>query len=105
MGHMNAVGERIGKLQRIRHSVLPWQQQAITEVTSHAKRVAASIQTAIVDLRENQNRLFVSEYRDHLTAIANHSGDMKHTVDKFLDYEKTPKEALRLEYETELVGD
>jgi hypothetical protein len=30
---------------------------------------------------------------------------MKHTVDKFLDYEKTPKEALRLEYETELVGD
>jgi hypothetical protein len=105
MGHMNAVGERIGNLQQIRHSVLPWQQQAITEVNSHAKRVAASIQATIVDLRENQNRLFVSEYRDHLTTIANHSGDMKHTVDKFLDYEKTPKEAQLLQYEMELVGD
>ena len=93
MGHMNAVGERIGNLQRLRHSVLPWQQQAITEVNSHAKRVAASIQAALVDLRENQNRLFVSEYRDHLTTIADRSGDMKHAVDKFLDYEKTPKEA------------
>jgi hypothetical protein len=97
MDHMNAVGERISKLQRIRHFVLPWQQQAITEVNSHAKRVAASIQATIVDLRENQNRLFVSEYREHLTTIANHSGDMKHTVDKFLDYEKTPKEAQLLQ--------
>ena len=104
MGHMNAVGERIGKLQRIRHSLLPWQQQAITEVTSHAKRVAASIQTAIVDLRENQNRLFVSEYRDHLTTIANHSGDMKQTVDEFLDYEKTQQKLQDLQNELELGG-
>ena len=102
---MNVVGERIGNLQQMRHSVLPWQQRAITEVNSHAKRVAESIQAAIVDLRENQNRLFVSEYREHLTTIANHSGEMKHTVDKFLDYEKTPKEAQRLQYEMQLVGD
>ena len=105
MGHMNAVEERVGKLQQIRRFVLPWQQKAITEVTSHAKRVAASIQAAIVDLRENQNRLFVSEYREHLTTIEDRSGDMKYTVDKFLDYEKTPKEAQRLQYEMELVGD
>ena len=105
MGHMNAVEERIGKLQHIRHLVLPWQQQAITEVTSHARRVAASIQAAIVDLHENQNRLFVSKYRDHLTTIADRSGDMKYTVDKFLDYEKTPKEARRLQHEMKLVGD
>jgi hypothetical protein len=105
MGHMNAVEERVGKLQQIRRFVLPWQQKAITEVTSHAKRVAASIQAAIVDLRENQNRLFVSEYREHLTTIEDRSGDMKYTVDKFLDYEKTPKEAQRLQYEMELVRD
>jgi hypothetical protein len=105
MGHMNAVEERVGKLQQIRRFVLPWQQKAITEVTSHAKRVAASIQAAIVDLRENQNRLFVSEYREHLTTIEDRSGDMKYAVDKFLDYEKTPKEAQRLQYEMELVRD
>ncbi len=74
-------------------------------MTSHAKRVAASIQAAIVDLRENQNRLFVSEYREHLTTIEDRSGDMKYTVDKFLDYEKTPKEAQRMQYEMEFVRD
>ena len=104
-GHMNAVGDRINKLQHIRHFVLPWQQQAITEVTSHATQVAASIQAVIVHLRENQNRLFVSAYRDHLTTIANHSEDLKHTVDKFLDYEKTPKEVHRFQNELERAAD
>ena len=55
--HINAVGERTAELQRIQHAVLPWQQQAITEVTSHARQVAASIRAAIVHLRENQDRL------------------------------------------------
>jgi hypothetical protein len=103
--HISAVGERIAELQRIRLFVLPWQQQAIAEVTPHARHVAASIQAAIVHLRKNQNRLFVSEYREHLTTIANHSGDMKQTVDEFLDYEKTPKEVHRLHAESDLAGD
>jgi len=80
-GHINAVGQRIAELQQIRDSVLPWQQQAISEVTSHAAQVAASTQAAIVHLRESQ-------YREHLTTIADRSGDMKQTVDKFLNYEK-----------------
>lgn len=104
-GHINAVGERIAELQQIRHTALPWQQLAITEVTSHAAQVAASTQAAIVHLRENQNRLFVSEYRDHLATIAGRSGDMKETVDKFLDYEKTQQKFQQLQNELELAGD
>jgi hypothetical protein len=104
-GHISAVGERIAELQHIRLFVLPWQRQAIIEVTGHAAQVAGSIQAAIVHLRENQNRLFVSEYRDHLTTIADRAGQMKQTVDKFLDYEKTPKEVQWLQNELELAGD
>jgi signal transduction histidine kinase len=111
-GHINAVGERLTELQDMRHAVLPWQQQAIDQVAAHAEQVAASTQAAIVHLRENQNRLFVSEYRDHLTTIANSSGDMKQTVDKFLDYEKAQnnyeeaqQKFLQLENELELAGD
>jgi hypothetical protein len=104
-GHINAVGERTAELQRIRHAVLPWQQQAITEVTSHAAQVAASTQAAIVHLRENQNRLLVSEYRDHLRTIAGRSEDMKQTVDKFLDYEKAQQKFQQLQKELELAGD
>ena len=103
-GHTNAVSDRIVELQRIRHDVLPWQQQAITEVTSHAAKVATSTQAAITHLRENQSRLFVSEYTDHLTTIGDHSEDMKQTVDKFLDYEKTSQKFQRLQNELELVG-
>jgi hypothetical protein len=104
-GHINAVGERIAELQQIGHAVLPWQQQAITEVTSHAAKVAASTQAAIVHLRENQNSLFGSEYRDHLTTIADSSADMKQTVGKFLDYEKAHQKFHQLQNELELAGD
>ena len=103
-GHINAVGDRIAELQQIRYAVLPWQQRAITEVTSHAAQVAASTQAAIVHLRENQNRLFVSEYRDHLTTIADRSGDMKQTVDKFLDYEEAQQKLDRFKGELEIKG-
>jgi hypothetical protein len=84
-GHINAVGERVAKLQHICRLLHRWQQQAITEVTSRATRVEASIQAAIAHLRENQNRLLVKEYRDHLMTIEDRSEDMKQTVDEFLD--------------------
>ena len=103
--HINAIGERTAELQRISYAVLPWQQQAIPEVTAHAAQVAASTQAAIVYLRENQNRLFVSEYRDHLTTIADRSEDMKQTVDKYLDYEKAQQKFQKLQNELELSGD
>jgi hypothetical protein len=102
--HINAVGERTAELQRIAYAALPWQQQAITEVTAHAAQVANSTQAAIVHLRENQNRLFVSEYREHLTTIANRSEDMKQTVDKFLDYQKTQRKFQELQNELELAS-
>jgi hypothetical protein len=104
-GHINAVGERTAELQRIRNAILPWQQQAINEVTSHAAQVAASTQAAILYLNENQRWLFASEYRDHLTTIADRSGDMKQTVDKFLDYEKAQQKFQQLQKELELAGD
>jgi hypothetical protein len=103
-GHINAVGERTAELQQIRYAVLPWQQQAITEVTSHAAKVAASTQAAIVYLNENQSRLLVSEYGDHLTTITDSSQDLKQTVDKFLDYEKTQRKLQQLQNELEFGG-
>ena len=104
-GHINAVGERTAELQKISDSVLPWQQKAISEVTSHAAQVAASTQAAIVHLRENQNRLLAPEYRDHLMTIADHSGDMKQTVDKYLDYQKAQERFQQLQNELQLAGD
>ena len=94
--HINAVGRHTAQLQVIRHGVLPWQQQAINEVTSHAAELAASTEVAISHLRENRNRLFVPDYRAQLATIADHSEEMKQTVDKFLDYEKAQRKVQRL---------
>jgi chromosome condensin MukBEF complex kleisin-like MukF subunit len=102
--HINVVGEHIAELQATRQDILPWQQQAINKVTSHAAQVATSAQAAISQLQENRNRLFVSEYRDQLTAIANHSEDMKEAVDEFLDYEKSQRKLQQLEDKLELAG-
>jgi signal transduction histidine kinase len=102
--HINAIGERTAELQQIRYAVLPWQEQAITEVTFHAARVAASTQAAIVYLNENQGRRFVPEYRDYLTTIADSSEDMNQTVDKFLDYEKTQQKLQDLQNDLDLGG-
>jgi hypothetical protein len=103
--HINAVGERTAELQRIQPSVLPWQQQAITEVTSHAVQVAASTQAAIVQLNENRNSVYLPEYRDHVTTLADRSAHMKQAVDKFLAYQKTHQRMQQLERELELSGD
>ena len=103
-GHINAIGERTAELQQIRYAVLPWQEQAITEVTFHAAQVAASTQAAIVYLNENQGRHFVPEYRGHLTTIADSSEDMKQAVDRFLDYEKTQQKLQDLQNGLDLGG-
>jgi hypothetical protein len=102
--HINAVGERIAELQRIRDSVLPWQQQAITEVTTHTAQVAASTQAAIVQLNDNRNSPLLSEYRDHLRTIEDSSAAMKERVDKYLNYEKAQQKFQQLSNELELEG-
>jgi len=103
--HINAVGKRTAELQQIRHTVLPSQQQAITQVSSLAAQVAASTEAAILYLNKNQRWLFAPEYRDHLKTIADRSEDMEQTVDKFVDYERDQQKFQQLEKNLELDGD
>ena len=103
-GHINAVGERTAELQQIQHAVPPRQQQAITEVTTHAVQVAASTEAAIDQLNENRNSVYRPEYRDHLVTIADHSENMQQVVDKFFAYEKTQQQIQRLQRELESSG-
>jgi hypothetical protein len=103
--HINSIGDRTAELQRIQSATLPWQQQAIREVTSHAAKVANSTQAAIVYLNDNHRLLFAPEYKDQVTSIADSSQNMKQTVDKFLEYEKAKQKFQRLQTELELSVD
>jgi hypothetical protein len=103
--HINSIGDRTAELQRIQGATLPWQQQAIREVTSHAANVANSTQSAILFLNANHRQLFAPEYKDHVTTIAESSQNVKQSVDKFLDYEKAQREFQRMQKQLELYVD
>jgi len=103
-GHINSVGKHLAELQQVQTHVAPWQKQAIAELTNHVTQMANRTEAAIVHLRENQNRLFVQEYRDHLSTIADRSEMMKETVDKFLDFERTQQKLQVLRNELEIAG-
>jgi hypothetical protein len=100
--HINIIGVRLDELQRMRQVMPAWQQQAAAETYAHALQVAASTEAAITHLRENQERVFAPAYQGHLRSIAGSSENLKQTVDKFLQYEKSQQQLQRLQRELEL---
>jgi hypothetical protein len=102
--HVNEVTAQVIELQRIQDKVAPWQRRAIAEVAAHAAQLATTTEAAILHLRENRDRLFVEEYRDHLMTIADRSELLKETVDKYLDLEKTQQRLDQLKDELGRTG-
>ncbi len=100
--HINTIGVHLDELQRMRQVMPAWQQQATAEAYAQALQVAASTEAAITHLRENQERVFAPAYQGHLRSIAGSSENLKQTVDKFLQYEKSQQQLQRLQRELEL---
>lgn len=94
---INAVGERVQRLQAISHVVAPWQQEAIDSVRPIAVTLAARAEAAIRHLNDNQNYLWSETYQDHLTMLATRAGQMKKSVALHLELAETQEklEALR----------
>jgi hypothetical protein len=87
--HINAIGERLQRLQAIRHATAPWQQQAIDSVVPVATHLAARTEAAIHHLNENPNHLWAPAYREHLTTIADRADQMRKSVDLHLELAST----------------
>lgn len=94
---VNAVGERVQRLQAIRHALLPWQQEAVDSVMPMAKVVASRTEAAIRHLNDNRNHLWSETYQDHLKTLASQAGRMKQSVGVHLELAETQDklEALR----------
>jgi hypothetical protein len=94
---VNAVGERIQRLQAIRHVLLPWQQEAVDSVTLRATDVASRTEAAIRHLNDNRNQLWSETYQDHLKTLASQASLMKHSVGVHIELAETQDklEALR----------
>ena len=87
--HINSIGQRLERLQAIRHVAAPWQQRAIDSIVPVAVEVAASTQAAIVHLNESPNHLWAPVYTGHLNSIADRAELMKQTVDVHLELTNT----------------
>jgi uncharacterized coiled-coil DUF342 family protein len=94
--HINAIGNRLKNLQAIRSTAAPWQQQAIESIVPVATQLAARTEAAINHLNENRGYRFAPEYTDHLRTIADHSDQLKESVNVFLEMASTQEKLDRL---------
>ena len=101
---VNEAGKIISELQSIQHGALPWQQQAIARIHPLALDLAKHTSEAIAYLADNQNRLFVPEYREHLAAISDRATEMRTTVNNFVDYGAARQQAQTLGQKLEIAG-
>jgi hypothetical protein len=101
---INEAGLMIKQLQDMRHAVAPWQQRAIDRIHPVALQLADHTEAAIEHLNEYQGSLWMPEYTERLTSIADHASDMKATVDNFVDYGKTQQKIQDLQNELELAS-
>jgi uncharacterized protein YaaR (DUF327 family) len=86
--HINQIGDRLDRLQKLQPEVAPW-QQAIEQIVPVAAQVAAHTEAAINHLSDNRTYLFAPVYREHLTSIANRSAELKNSVDLFVEFSHT----------------
>ena len=83
--NINAIGDRLERLQTIRHTALPWQQQAIDSIVPVAANLATHVGAAIHHLNQNPSHLWAPTYREHLKTMADRADQMKQSVDLHLD--------------------
>jgi hypothetical protein len=102
--HINTMGEKLNRLQAIRHLVTPWQQEAIDSVVPPAVILATHTEAAIEHLNDRRNNLWHPDYTDHLRSISNRSVQVKEAVNLHLEMADTQDKLERLQERTNALG-
>lgn len=100
--HINRAGDLLREMEGIRSGLAPWQRQAVDRVVPVAAALAQRTEAVITHLRENPHAIRVAEYRDHVSAVWDHSEDMRQSVRDFLDYGETRDNLNELEQRLEM---
>jgi DNA repair exonuclease SbcCD ATPase subunit len=86
---INKIGETIQKLQNMRSSASPWQQEAIDRIIPVAQKLASNTSAAIEHLNRSPKRLQDPEYRQYLKQNAEAARQLSSMVRDFVEYGKT----------------
>jgi len=101
---INEIGERLERLQSIRHAAEPWHSQAIDSIVPVAVNLAGSTESAIQYLKENRNRLWSPAYTGHLNSISERADQVKEYVDLHLEMASTQNKLEQLQGKAALIG-
>ena len=99
--HINAMGEKLDRLQEIHSLIAPWQQKAVERVMPNAVALAVHTEEAVAYVNEHQGRLWVPSYTYRVSAMSKHAEEIGMSVGSFLDYAKTSDRLKGLERQIE----
>lgn len=98
--HVNNIGKTIEKLQTLRSSAAPWQQEAIDRIIPVARKLASNTTAAIAHL--SPQRLQDPQYQQYLKSNAEAASQLSSMVKDFVEYGKTRSTLEALERRLEL---
>jgi len=93
-GDINAMGEKLDRLQEIHSMIAPWQQRAMERIMPNA--------VALADHTEGAT--WTIPYTDRISAMSDQAETIKSSVSAFLDYAKTSDRLEGLERQIEYGG-
>lgn len=100
--HVNNIGKTIEKLQTLRSSAAPWQQEAIDRIIPVARKLASNTTAAIAHRNKSPQRLQDPQYQQYLKSNAEAASQRSSMVKDFVEYGKTRSTLEALERRLEL---
>jgi cytochrome c-type biogenesis protein CcmH/NrfF len=86
---INTIGKTISKLQALRSSASPWQQEAIDRIIPVAQKLASNTTAAIEHLNKNQLRVKTPQYQEYVKSNAEAAANLAALVKDFVEYGKS----------------
>jgi hypothetical protein len=86
---INTIGKTISKLQNLRSSASPWQQEAIDRIIPVAEKLASNTSAAIEHLNKNPLKINEPQYQEYIKSNAETSSHLAALVKDFVEYGKT----------------
>jgi ABC-type transporter MlaC component len=96
--HVNKAGKILARLNVVRDTASPWQQQAIDSIHRLLKELADNTEATMNHLNGNKDRIHVNrEYKDYVVANYDLAKELAALITDYVDYGKHEAEYQRLQ--------
>lgn len=102
--HVNNAGKSLTKLDSLRRSASPWQQQAIDRTTPLLKELASNVTSTIEHLNRRPALLQTSLYVDYVTSNYDLSSDLAELISDYVEYGRSKARSEELADKLEVPG-